>query len=214
MENRGKLVGRPRTHLTDVACIGSGKTVKVTSGENKVAIVQGEGKLAMTGFFTSLVLMRPPSEGASSIATFTQSEGTLTGIGELIVTGSLTLNGGTMAGEGVTVLPSGATGTITQSTLNVRSFVNEGSISLNTGEWLMTHGSQVTNSGTLTVNAEGNELITGIQYDTYPWVPLIINTGTIRKTSGSGVTYIKIPVENKSLITAETGTLSFWGRAR
>jgi adhesin HecA-like repeat protein len=34
---------------TDVACIGSGKAVKVTEGTNQTGVVQGEGTLSITG---------------------------------------------------------------------------------------------------------------------------------------------------------------------
>jgi hypothetical protein len=60
---------------TDVACIGSGKTVKVIEGTNQTGVVQGDGTLVISGgaLEVASVLER------SSIKTFRLLSGTLTG---------------------------------------------------------------------------------------------------------------------------------------
>jgi RHS repeat-associated protein len=189
----------------DVACIGSGKTAKVSSGTNQAAIVQGEGSLVVSG--GSLELKRPPGEGESTISALTVSgSGTLKGVGKLSVSKALSWSGGTMRGTGTTVLSAEATGSMTGGVfLNERTLVNHGVLSLSSGFLSMSNGSRVENSGTFTANTESTE---GIVHPTGA-APLILNTGTIRKTSGSGSTLVKVGLENRGTVKAETGTLSF-----
>jgi RHS repeat-associated protein len=189
----------------DVACIGSGKTAKVSSGTNQAAIVQGEGGLVISG--GSLELKRSPSEGESTISTLTVSgSGTLKGIGKLSVSKTLSWTGGTMRGTGTTVLSAEATGSMSGGVfLNERTLVNHGALSLSSSFLSMSNDSRIENPGTFTANTESTE---GIVHPTGA-APLIVNTGTIRKTSGSGSTLIKVGLENRGTVKAETGTLSF-----
>lgn len=76
---------------TDVGCIGSGKTVKVTEGATQAGVVQGEGKLVVSGGSLEVANALEPS----TISGFTQSGGTLLGAGTLNVSGSFTWSGGT-----------------------------------------------------------------------------------------------------------------------
>ncbi|MGC1164797.1 MAG: hypothetical protein WA862_01680, partial [Solirubrobacterales bacterium] len=93
---------------SEVACIGSGKTVNVSSGTNQAGVVQGEGTVRISG--GSLQLITVPAEAVSSLATLKMTGGTLSGAGTLNITGSLSWTGAsTMAGVGATVVKSGAT---------------------------------------------------------------------------------------------------------
>jgi RHS repeat-associated protein len=188
---------------TDVACIGAGKTVK-SSSTNQAGIVQGEGSILISG--SSLELKRPPSEGESSLPVLTISgTGKLTGPGKLRITQTLNWNSGQMQGTGVTVLASGASGSMTGVGLNERTLVNNGTLSLPSSYFSMSNGSRLENSGTFTVNTESTEnIVHPVGAD-----PLIVNTGTVRKTSGSGTTAVKVGFENRGSVKAETGTLAF-----
>ncbi len=189
---------------TDVVCIGAGKTAKSSSGANQAAIVQGEGSIVISG--GSLELKRPPSEGESTIPVLTISGlGKLIGPGKLRITKTLNWNSGQMAGTGSTVIASGASGSMTGVVLNERTLVNNGTLSLPSSYFSMSNGSRLENSGTFTVNTESTEnIIHGTGAD-----PSILNTGTVRKTSGSGPSAIKVGFENRGTVAAETGTLAF-----
>lgn len=189
---------------TDVACIGSGKTAKSSSGTNQAAIVQGEGSIVISG--GSLELKRPASEGESTIPVLTMSgSGKLSGPGKLRITKTLNWNSGQMAGTGLTVIASGASGSMTGVALNERTLVNNGTLSLPSSYFSMSNGSRLENSGTFTVNTESTENIV----HTVGADPLIVNTGTVRKASGTGTTAIKVGFENRGSVKAETGTLAF-----
>jgi RHS repeat-associated protein len=188
---------------TDVACIGAGKTVK-SSSTNQAAVVQGEGSILISG--SSLELKRPPSEGESTIPVLTISgSGKLAGPGKLRITQTLNWNSGQMQGTGVTVIASGASGSMSGVGLNERSLVNNGTLSLSSSYFSMSNGSRLENSGVFNVNTESTEnIVHPVGAD-----PLIVNTGVVRKTLGSGTTNIKVGFENRGSVKAETGTLAF-----
>jgi RHS repeat-associated protein len=190
---------------TDVACIGAGKSVKFSNGgnTNQVAVVQGEGSLNIAA--GSIELKRLPSEGESNLALLTLSGGSLTGPGKLTVSKTLSWNNGTLSGSGSTVLAATATGSITNAHMSERTFINEGALSLPSRFLAMSSGARLENSGTFTVNTELEE---GISHPTGA-APLIVNTGTIRKTAGTGETRIKVGLENFGSVKAESGTFLF-----
>jgi RHS repeat-associated protein len=165
---------------TDVACIGSGKTAKVTSGTNKVAVVQGEGTLKIEASTLEVV----SATEASNIKVLTMgSSGVLSGAGTLEVSGTLNwAKTSTMSGAGSTVLLPGATASTTfttTATLKRRQFVNEGTFTMT--------------SGTL-ISSEGGTFV---------------NVGTLQKVN-TGATSVEVPFENKGLVNAQSsGTLSF-----
>ena len=191
---------------SDVACIGSGKTVNITSGTQKVSVVQGEGALKIK---KSTLELLSGSE-SSQIKTLTMEfEAVLTGAGTLKVTGSLSwTTESTMSGSGKTILQSGATGSITTGGGKARlkrAFVNEGSLSINKGLLWLYEGTTFENKGTVTVNLEEGKNPLGVAEGN----PLFVNTGTLQKTEGKGTTHIKIDIENFGAINAETGMLEF-----
>ncbi|HEY8502812.1 MAG TPA: DUF6531 domain-containing protein, partial [Solirubrobacterales bacterium] len=63
------------------------------------------------------------------------------------------------------------------------------------------------NTGTFTINAEGPE--TGIIHPYGEFGALLINSGTVRKSSGSGSTIIRADLANTGTIRADSGTLAF-----
>jgi len=189
----------------DVACIQAGKAVKVEPSET-VGVVQGEGALTISG---TLNLTRAPNEAVSSIATLTLGGGTLGGVGSIEVTASLSASLAALSGTGSTILGSAASATISKTRLIERHLVNHGNLAVSSGYLLMSTNATLENTGTLTVNAEGLETgITLLRSDT---TPSITNSGTIRKTAGSGQSAILPNVTNTGVVKAETGTLAFNG---
>lgn len=141
---------------SDVACIGLETTVNVTEGINQTGVLEDKGTLAISG--GSLELANALE--ASSTSTLNLSGGTLTGAGTLDISGSLQWDthigfSGTMAGSGQTVLKPGASGIIYYNNdpseavyLTERTFVNEGTMTLQTSALFMSEGAQFKNVGT------------------------------------------------------------------
>ncbi|MET0557514.1 MAG: RHS repeat domain-containing protein [Solirubrobacterales bacterium] len=193
---------------SDVACIGSGKTAKVETAQS-VGIVQGEGGLLLSN--KSLTLTSPSSEAVSSISYLTISGGSLTGIGSLEVLSGLVVTTGSMAGSGSTILASGASGSIQSMSLNLRTLINDGGLILGNKYLSMSNSAKLENMGTFTLNAEGSE--SGFIHPKGDASALIVNHGTLKKTSGSGISPSTVRIENTGTINAVTGTLELDGEA-
>ena len=188
---------------TDVACIGSGKTVVVSGGSAEAAVVQGEGALKVSG--GSLEVLS--SLESSRIATLTQSGGTLAGAATVNVSGSVSWSGGTMSGAGSTVVLSGASATLSGASnkfLAGRSLVNEGTLTFSGGQWWASSGALIKNSGTFNANSESG-IMTGGGSE-----PSFVNTGTLAKTEGSWTTAIGPDLENSGTINVVSGSFGFY----
>jgi RHS repeat-associated protein len=191
---------------TDVACIGSGKTVNVTSGANHTGVVQGKGALALSGGSLEVTNGLEPSE----IASLAVAHSDLYAIGEIDVTSSFTGGpNGYLEGTGRTVLKSGASGSTNEELYMIdHTFVNEGSLTLPiSGGIVGKEGAAIINSGTLTVNGEPGYF--GLTKEEPGPTPILTNTGTLQKTEGTGTTYVEFAVNNEGTIDATTGTLDF-----
>jgi RHS repeat-associated protein len=165
---------------SDVACIGLGKTVSLTTGTNKAGVVQGEGKLAISGGTLELL----NSTSSSSIANLKMTGGILTGPATLGISGSLTVEkSSTMSGTGSTVVQSTASASLSNKLkLTKRRLVNEGSVTLLTsGTVEGSESPEVLNAGTFTLNGAG---VSGATF---------VNKATIKKlgtaTNGIGSTF-------------------------
>ena len=189
---------------SDVACIGSGKTVRVGEGTNHTGVVQGEGTLAFVG--GSLEVSNALE--VSSLHALTLSSGTLTGAGTVDVTGSLTWEGGGMAGSGSTVIASGATASLSNVYIEgSRLVVNEGTATLGSNTFTMSETGVFKNAGTFKANSESTPPVFRVQSGT----PKIVNTGLFEKTAGTARTEIGVPFENEGTINGESGALRFVG---
>jgi RHS repeat-associated protein len=197
---------------TDVACIGSGKTVKVTEATNQTGVLQGEGTLTIIGGSLEVV---NALEG-STIQGLNIGGGTLKGAATLIVSGAFSLSGqGSIAGLGKTVLRPSVSGSISgEGLLSERALLNEGTLTLEAGELFMSNGAQLQNAGTFDANAEGPPGTKNIAVGAGSTsAPLIVNTGTFAKTQGGGtnVTQVAVAIENHATVHAQVGILAFEG---
>ncbi len=201
----GKVPG-----ATDVACIGSGKTVNVTEGANKTGVVQGAGTLVLSGGSLEVA----SALEASSIAGFSLAGGTLTGSGEVDVTGTFTGSGGLMTGSGALVIESGATGkTVSGDSIYLgRTLNNKGSFTISKESGLGSEESaKFINSGTLTVNGD-EKLRTGMFRNTFSGpVPVLLNTGILQRTEGAGQIVIEFAIANNGTVSINTGYIVFDG---
>jgi hypothetical protein len=167
---------------SDVACIGSGKTAKVSSGTNKVAVVQGEGSLAIEK--STLEVLSTTSESQVKVLTM-DFNGILTGPGTLKVTKTLAWEfASTMKGTGKTVVGSGASAFINTgaglAVLEGRTLLNEGTFTYNSeGVLRLRQGAKLENTGTFNENREGSSAFSS--EDTVG-VSVFVNKGTFQKT--------------------------------
>jgi RHS repeat-associated protein len=188
----------------DVACIGAGKTVKVTGSTAAVAgVVQGAGTLVLQAEGSLEV---SNSLETSVIGAFTQTGGTLTGAGSLQVSGSLSWTGGVMGGSGQTVVKAGAIGTLSNTNnkyLSARSLINEGTTTFSEGQVWTSSGARITNVGAFNANSQYGIVVSSGSETS------IVNTGTFEKTSGTGATGIDPNFESTGTIAASAGTLQF-----
>ncbi len=187
---------------SDVACIGSGATVRVTGSGNVVGTVQGEGTLEVVGSLEVASGFEPSSLHGLAI-----SGGTLTGVASVEVTGTLSWEYGGYEGSGELVVGSGASGTWGDVWIGGSGVVrNEGTVTLGTGTFTMTETARFVNAGTFKANAESTPPV----FRVYKGSPSILNTGLFEKTAGTGRTEIGIPLESEGTIDGASGELRFF----
>jgi RHS repeat-associated protein len=189
---------------SDVACIGSGKTVNVTTGTQKASIVQGEGALKIEK--STLEILN--SSEASQIKSLTMKfEAVLTGPATLKVTGSFSWpNQSTMSGSGATIIEPGIVGSMAAAKVNLvgRRFINRGTLTYSR-QIVMSEGALFENVGTLL--AASPEAIRAAEGSKS--APSFVNVGTLKKTEGTSEAPIEVSFENRGVVNGEKGSFSF-----
>jgi hypothetical protein len=139
--------------------------------------------------------------------------GILKGAAEVDVTSSFTGGGdGAMVGTASTVIESGAVGTITANKaisfdLYERTLKNAGTLTVGKESGLQgEQKARLINSGTLIVNGETPNENHGLSAS---GEIILTNTGTLKKTEGTGVTFIQMAVANEGTVSATSGKLEF-----
>ena len=138
--------------------------------------------------------------------TFTFLAGTLGGTGTLTMNGTFNWSGGLMTGAGVTTVNgpfnlSGLVAINANRTLNNASTANWTSASglgIRTGS-----GSVINNTGTWDAQTDGAAII-----NYYGGATTFNNSGTFKKSAGTGTTSINIPFTNTGTVDVQSGTLS------
>ena len=135
----------------------------------------------------------------------TLSGGTLTGNGDVTVTGPSTWSGGTLGGSGTVTFDPGATVTMpgTAAVTLARPLLNHGTIDF-AAAWngMLIHGVTVSNDGTVNIlSSQGITATAG--------TPPFLNLGTLTKTGDSGVMQFDAPISNSGLVQIESGTMEF-----
>ncbi len=136
--------------------------------------------------------------------------GTLNGAGTLTVTNSLDWSGGVMTGSGSTNIPSGATLSINTATkyLDTRTLNNAGTTTwMDASVMYLQNGATINNSGLF--NFQGD---TGLYWNGGA-VATFNNTGTLRKSAGTGITVLSnnVVLNNPGSVEVQAGTLSVQG---
>ena len=151
--------------------------------------------------------------GSMTVASFTQSGGSLKGSGTLDVSGTLSWSAGRMLGSGATVVKPGASGTLPAGgllTLEGRAFVNEGTTTFPEGQISMAEGAEIRNTGTFKANSQSGSPQFRVETEAKGSEPLIVNSGTFEKTAGTGTTEVDVEFENQGTIKEETGKFKFF----
>jgi hypothetical protein len=129
--------------------------------------------------------------------------------GSLNINGASQWTGGEMKGGGSTSI--GATASIILSAsanLDNRILTNSGTLVWGAaGTWRVQNGAILSNSGLLEITADANMMSDLL----IPASGQLINTGTLRKSAGTGSTSINIPISGGGTIQVSSGELVFGG---
>lgn len=215
---------------------GAGATVLLDRTHLLGAGVQMSGAVTIAGQVTAQDVQAPAGtvtlrgtlslEGptASNIQRLAITTGALSGAGTANINESLDWRGGSMAGSGTTVIPSGAVATLDPGAsslgLHGRTLRNRGTLNQVSGGLNPKNGAVVDNSGSFTINGEGGghccsySFAGGVYQHTYTGqnngAPSgLVNTGTVKKTAGAGFSEVSVPFHNEGSVIAESGTLHF-----
>lgn len=142
-----------------------------------------------------------------SVSTFTQTAGTVTGVGNMTVGTSFTWSGGTQSGAATLIIGAGATATLSGSgtkTLDSRFIQNDGTLTITgSGALSLLNGPTITNNGIWDYQSDADLR----QDDTTG--ALFKNTGgaTLRKSTGNGGAATVIGLGNPNLAFENDGTV-------
>ena len=196
---------------SDVACVGSGKTVKMTSGTNPVQGIQGAGKLVIKESTLNVL----GTGGTWQLGSLTlEFKGTLTGPATVEVTKALRWESqSTMSGSGRTVLGPSSVNTIGNSNVAFsvvgRTLVNEGTVEhVIAGKLSLSEGAVFENLGTYTIGT----VKSWPELSSTGAGSVFVNKGTFQKSEG---TEGKVSADFENLGTLKaSGLLKFEGSAR
>ena len=166
-------------------------SVEVSQDVAPVLTVQSQGTLAISGGSLSLT------------DTLTLEGSTTTDLcfvwwqswwhGNLTVTGSFQWTAGVQTGTGTTTIASGATLTIDTDgfkVLDTRTLANNGLVNWSAGAIRTRNAAVIENAGTFDVQFDGQ------LFNDFGDQSRFHNTGTLRKSAGSGTASIDIPLDN------------------
>ncbi|MFO1513780.1 MAG: HYR domain-containing protein [Verrucomicrobiota bacterium] len=175
-------------------------TITHSAGDDVVAAIICRENFMLSGGSLSF------ANSARFEGTLSLSGGTLTGSGDVSITGVLNWTGGTMTGTGKTIVPSGATLTMSGGTLG-RELRNYGTATWN-GSWMMA-GGIINNYGAANVNGGYCDGIGGVNaFNNLPGATLTkVGGDTLQfRPNGSAM-----PLNNFGTVNVQAGTLSLAG---
>ena len=149
--------------------------------------------------------------GAATAANFAQTGGTLNGGNTLTVSGTFNWTGGTMSGSGTTSIASGGTLTFSggsTKTLSGRTIDNAGTAILkDAGEFDLRDGAVFINQAGGVFDAQSDAFID----HGFGTVPTFNNSGTFKKSGGTGTTTLEPVFNNTGVVQVQSGTLDLTG---
>ncbi len=179
-------------------------TLDVAATVNSLNLGGGSGTQTLSIASPTLTLTGPSTVNANG--TLSQSGGTIAGAGSLTINGTFNWSGGLMTGAGVTTVNgpfnlSGLTNLNGGRTLNNASTANWTSatgLGMRTGT-----GSVINNTGTWDAQTDGATIV-----NYYLGATSFNNSGTFKKSAGTGTTSINIAFTNTGTVDVQSGTLS------
>ncbi len=140
---------------------------------------------------------------------------TLTGVGTLDVSGSLSWTAGAMSGSGKTVLQAGASAVVEalsgcgSMSLEGRELRNEGDLDLTRGTLFFADGARLLNMGSFAEDSESTCQGAQLQAGSSASAPAFLNEGSFQKTAGGGTGTVGVDFDNEGSVQAQTGRLDF-----
>jgi hypothetical protein len=182
----------------DTVCI-QGFNV-VMGGSSSVGSVRLEGgSLTINSGVTLTVAAASEFTGSLTI-----NNGTLTGAGNTTTSGSFSFTGGTLSGAGITTStgPVSISGTLAKGLFGHRWDTNTTVTWTGTGSFGLSSVSTVNNAGTWDAQSDA----------TLSWpvgsAPAFNNSGTFKKSAGTGTTTLAAPFYNTGSVLVQSGTLN------
>jgi len=143
--------------------------------------------------------------GIPATMTFDMTGGILTGTGTLTTAGPLNWTGGTMQSTGVTTCNgtltlsgAGAKGIQLSRTLNI----NANAVVVGTASLGISSAAVINNPGTWDFQGDGS-IVWGVGT-----APSFNNTGTLKKSAGTGTSFVQLPFVNDGVVLVQTGTIN------
>ncbi len=220
----GEFGGQPGLRLTQKRVLGVHGSMGVGGEEGELRVIEG-ALLSVTGSFkvhgsTGKVALRDSADLANSgifqvegpEARLSASENsTVFNYENLAVAGKeggLNVTGSAkVVNEGQLTI-AGAEG---EARIDSTKLENSGEVNIAepAGRLVVTEGALIENEGFIRVNSEaaGSGLVVG----SYLFASHLVNTGTVVKTQGSGVSVVEVPIDNESLVETQTGILMLSG---
>lgn len=150
-------------------------------------------------------------DSSAKVHILNQTGGTLTGTGNLTITGvgaQLNWSGGTMNGTGTTTVGPGSTLNLnltSNAVLSTRTLNNLGQATWSgTSDIYMGNSSVFINGIGATFNFQNDQTI----FSGGGTTGLFLNLGTLTKMAGAGTTSLQVPLDNRGALTVSSGTLS------
>jgi uncharacterized repeat protein (TIGR01451 family) len=179
----------------------------ISSGTANVPVPLQVSSLLVAGGTLNL------SAAAADVTTqaMSQTAGTLTGPGDVTVTGVTTWSGGTMGGAGTTNANGGLLLNGTTKTLN-RTLVNNGAATWTAGQFNFSTPASLVNPAGRTFDIQGDFLM--------QWccgsdpIPTFVNAGSVTKSAGTGTADIQVGFPNDGTFTVSSGGAAFYQHSR
>jgi hypothetical protein len=183
-------------------CIPAGRSVSVTDGRT-VHSLHAFGNVAISGGSLDLA-------AASELSGQLVMDGTLSGAGDLRVSGTFGWAGGTLSGSGALNVLNAATMNILgtgDKSLSEKTVNNAGTITWTTGTLNGNTGGTINNSGLFDV--QGDVTMQNNDCCGRPFSLNNLASGTVRKSASNGTTTITgVTLNNAGTFAPQTGTLA------
>jgi formylmethanofuran dehydrogenase subunit C len=190
-------------------------TVAVNSLASDEDLLVTGGELIVNNAYTNTQATRLQNgvlrlNGASSLASFTHSAGTLAGTGTVTISGAATLTGGSQTGAGTTIIQGATSFGSGYNLSDGRVIELRGGATTGTSFSINLDNSGSAGFGTLR-NASGSTFVdsssTSGSFTTFTNLGLFENAGTYQKT-GAGTTTFSVGFTNSGTLDIQNGTVS------